>query len=155
MMPSSSPTPTPGGCTLAGSVMLQGRSPAPHPSWSVPLTVMIRTARYSVTTDQRGSFSLSGLTPGTYDITVKNRHTLRNLKAGVTLAVGTNTVNFGTLLEGDANDDNYVNISDFSLLRLGFAPGYDARVDFNEDGIVNISDFSLLAANFGDHGDIE
>ncbi len=155
MMPSSSPTPTPGGCTLAGSVMLQGRPPAPHSSWSVPLTVMIGTASYSITTDQQGRFSLSGLTPGTYDITVKNRHTLRNRKSGVTLVVGTNTLNFGTLLEGDANDDNYVNISDFSLLRLGFAPGYDERVDFNEDGIVNISDFSLLAANFGDHGDIQ
>ncbi len=155
MMPSSSPTPTPGGCTLAGSVMLQGRPPAPHPSWSVPLTVTIGTASYSVTTDQRGSFGISGLTPGTYDIGVKNRHTLRNLRAGVTLTVGTNTVSFGTLLEGDANNDNYVNISDFSLLRLGFAPGYDERVDFNEDGMVNISDFSLLAVNFGRQGSSE
>jgi poly(3-hydroxybutyrate) depolymerase len=155
MVPSSSPTPTPGGCTLAGSVVLQGRPPAPHPSWSVPLTVTISTASYSVTTDQRGNFTLSGLTPGTYDIGVKNRHTLRNLKSSVTLAVGTNAVSFGTLLEGDANDDNYVNISDFSLLRLGFAPGYDERVDFNEDGIVNISDFSLLAVNFGRQGSVE
>ncbi len=155
MVPSSSPTPTPGGCTLTGSVALQGRPQAPHPSWSVPLTVTIGTTSYSVMTDQRGNFGLSGLTPGTYNITVKNRHTLRNQKSGVTLVVGVNTVNFGTLLEGDANDDNYVNISDFSLLRLGFAPRYDERVDFNQDGIVNISDFSLLAVNFGRHGNIE
>jgi hypothetical protein len=97
---------------------------------------------------------LAGLTPGTYDIGVKNSHTLRNLVGGVTLVAGTNTIYFGTLLEGDANDDNYVNISDFSLLSAGFHPGYDARADFNEDGVVNIGDFSLLATNFGAHGDI-
>ncbi len=143
-----------GDCVMAGHVTLQGRPPAPHPSWSVPLAVTVGAASYSVTTDQWGDFSLSGLTPGTYDIGVKNRHTLRNLKSSVTLLEGTNNIDLGTLLEGDANDDNQVNISDFSLLRLGFAPGYDERVDFNEDGVVSIHDFSLLAASFGEHGDI-
>jgi hypothetical protein len=152
----TTPTPTnaPVGCTIHGNVTLQGRPPAPHESWSVPLTVTVDGTGYLVHTDQEGSFVLAGLTPGTYDITVKNSHTLRNLAGGLTLVAGTNTFYFGTLLEGDASGDNYVNISDFSVLAAAFHPGYDARADFNEDGVVNISDFSLLATNFGAHGDV-
>ncbi len=152
--PTPTPTATPVHCTIQGSVTLQGRPDVPHESWSVPLTVTVGDVSYSVTTDEWGSFALSDLTPGTYDIRVKNDHTLRNLRSGVTLLPGTNTVDFGTLLEGDANDDNYVNINDFSVLAAGFSPAYDARADFNEDGVVNINDFSLLAASFGMHGDI-
>jgi hypothetical protein len=77
------------------------------------------------------------------------------LRSGVLLSPGQTTdVDFGTLWEGDANDDNYVNITDFSLLATGFYPQYDERADFNEDGLVNITDFSLLASNFGMNGDI-
>jgi hypothetical protein len=65
----------------------------------------------------------------------------------------TSEVDFGSLPEGDANDDNYVNISDFSILSGGFYPEYDSRSDFNEDGVVNIADFSLLASSFNQRGD--
>jgi hypothetical protein len=92
--------------------------------------------------------------PGTYDVRVKNSHTLANLRVGVILSVGVNNIEFGTLLEGDANNDNYVNINDFSFLASSFYPRYDARADFNGDGVVNINDFSLLASNFGQHGDV-
>jgi hypothetical protein len=135
-------------------VGLQGRPLAPDPSWSVPLEVTIGGSGYLVTTDEWGHFGLAGLVPGTYDIRIKNNHTLGNLRASVTLVAGVNSINLGTLLEGDANDDNYVNINDFSLLASGFYPMYDARADFNEDGVVNINDFSLLAANFGKYGDV-
>jgi hypothetical protein len=120
----------------------------------VPLTVTVGVDDHAVTTDQWGQFILSGLAPGIYDIRVKNTHTLRSLRTGVTLDIGANGIDFGTLLEGDANDDNYVNISDFSLLAAGFNPRHDARADFNQDGVVNINDFSLLAANFGQRGDV-
>jgi poly(3-hydroxybutyrate) depolymerase len=146
------PTSTPEGCTIQGSVTLQGRPPPPHARWSIPLTVTVNGASYVVSTDQWGDFVLAGLTPGTYDIGVKNSHTLRALMGGVTLVAGTNAIDFGTLLEGDATNDNYVNINDFSLLTAGFHPGYDPRADFNEDGTVNINDFSLLARNFGARG---
>jgi len=106
-----------------------------------------------------GTFSVSGVTPGIYTATVKNFHTLRNKKI-ITLTSGPNAISFGTLLEGDANDDNCINIIDFSLLRTAFATcegdgKFDPWTDFNEDGCVNISDFSLLRTNFGLCGDIE
>jgi hypothetical protein len=75
----------------------------------------------------------------------------------VTLVSGNNNQGFGTLLVGDANNDNRVNISDFTILAATFGkslgmPGYDARADLNGDNNVNISDFTLLASNFGKVG---
>ncbi|MBM4429592.1 MAG: hypothetical protein FJ026_04485, partial [Chloroflexi bacterium] len=148
------PTPTTIPCTIQGSVTLQGRPSPPDARWVVPLTVVVGGTSYNVTTNNMGVFTLSGLTPGTYDISVKHSHTLRNLKSGVTLVNGLNVLDFGTLLEGDANNDNCVNITDFSILRLGFNPAYDERADFNGDGYVNITDFSLLKMNFAVCGDI-
>ncbi len=157
--PSPSPSPTrtqtPVVSTLQGSVTLQRPGkPAPDPSWAVPLLVSIGGMDYPVTTDQTGAFTLNNLTAGTYNIRVKNSHTLANVKNNVTLNSGTNTVSFGTLLEGDANDNNCVNITDFSILASYFNPAYDARADFNGDALVNIMDFSLLAGNFGLCGDL-
>jgi hypothetical protein len=58
------------------------------------------------------------------------------------------------LREGDANDDNFITIIDFSILAATFgvcegSGGYDARADFNGDGCIAILDFSLLVWNIG------
>jgi hypothetical protein len=149
---------------LNGSVLLQGRPAPPDASWSVPLSVTLyelgeTTPAYEISTatDEYGTFALSGLLPGDYTALVKNPHTLQN-KVGVALGVGPNEVSLGELREGDANDDNCVLISDFSVLVTTFAkgegePGFDGRADFNEDDWVSLVDFSLLATNFGECGD--
>jgi hypothetical protein len=108
--------------------------------------------------DAQGQFTLQDLPAGPVDLWIKGSHTLANIKRNVTLQAGSNTINFGTLLEGDANDDNCVNAPDFSILRTAFGksqgqPGYDPRADFNQDGAVNAPDFSLLRTNFGRCGD--
>ncbi len=156
--PTPTPTNTPIASTIQGSVGLQRYQSRPDPSWSVPLTVTVGTT-YTVTTDQWGNFTLSGLTPGTYDIRVKNRHTLRNVKSGVTLVTGPNDIDFGTLKEGDANDDNRVNYLDFSILSRSYnkplgEPDFNPMADFNEDDIVNYLDFSLLSRSYNQDGDI-
>ena len=150
--------------TLNGSVTLQGRPAAPNAAWSVDLTVNLYepgtdtlVASFTPTTDQSGNFSLTGLTPGSYDVAVKQAHALQVVEA-VTLGAGGNAVNFGTLLEGDSNNDNAVQLLDFSILAGSFGKsegqaGYDARADFTEDGAVDINDFSLLATNFGLEGE--
>jgi hypothetical protein len=88
---------------------------------------------------------------------VKNSQTLQNCLS-VTLAAGGNTVGFGTLREGDANDDNCVTVLDFSILESTFGtcagnPTYDARADFDGNDCVTLVDFSLLATDFGICGD--
>jgi hypothetical protein len=144
----------PSDATIEGSVTLQrSGTPAPHASWSVPLTVTVGSTDHSVTTDESGAFTLGGLTPGTYDIQVKNAHTISNIKTGVVLNAGSNAVELGELNEGDANNDDTVNSSDFLLLRGSYfksegQPGFVDGADFNEDGVVNSSDFLLLRGNY-------
>ena len=59
----------------------------------------------------------------------------------------------GLLQEGDADNNNCVNLTDFTILKGTFGkgvgdPGYDARADFSGDNVVNTPDFTLLKNNF-------
>ncbi len=158
--PTASPLPT--NALLLGSVTLQGRPAPPDPRWSVPLRVSLTPQAGGAavtcmpTTDQSGDFMCGGFSPGSYVGCVKHSHTLQNCQ-DVILVAGDNPVNFGTLREGDANDDNCVQLVDFSILATSFGactgdPGFDARADFDLSGCVVLVDFSLLSANFGQCG---
>ncbi len=61
---------------------------------------------------------VSGIEPGTYDITVVTEHTLVNVNRNVVISTGDNTVDMGTLFEGDAKEDtkNQINLADLSVL---------------------------------------
>lgn len=148
---------------ISGTVHLQGRPTPPAPSWSVPVRVTLHNPgnptpayTYNVTTDQYGKFVVTHAVSGTYvcDIRVKNPHTLRNVMYNVTLVPDDNVLDFGTLLEGDANNNNYVEITDFSILATYFDTYDDPRADFNENHWIEIADFSLLATNYDKSGDI-
>lgn len=60
---------------------------------------------------------------------------------------GTQHVDFGVLLEGDADDDNEVGILDYSLLYNAFDSSQPSS-DFNQDELVDVLDYSLLYANY-------
>ncbi len=148
------------------SVALQGGS-RPDSGYVVPLTVkffapgtdvLISTPLYTrnLTTAKSDNSTAvtqtSGITPGTYDISAETPTCLTNVKRGVVITAPSTAVDLGTLLEGNANDDNIINIADFGLLAASYgksAPDYDARTDFDRNGIVNIADFGLLAVNYG------
>jgi len=150
---------------IVGTVTLQGRPTSPHPAWITILQLSLyepgsTTPRYAyqATTDQSGRFDASNIPPGNYDVRIKGSHTLANIKRNITLQPGLNTIDFGTLLEGDANDDNAVTILDYSILRTAYGtvrgqPGYDERADFNQDGAITILDYSLLRMNYGCAGE--
>jgi hypothetical protein len=149
--------------SINGGVTLQGRPAAPDARWSVPLNVSLTipgngqpSYSFTPTTDNSGRFTVTGMALGTYEVRIKHSHTLQTMKT-VTLAVGVNTIDFGMLLEGDANNDNYVTLVDFSVLATAYAKcqgtiGYDSRADFNGDTCVTLLDFSLLATNYGKGG---
>ena len=98
---------------------------------------------------------MTGITPGTYDVEVKQAQTLSRRVSGVVFIGGTTTTQgLGTLLAGDVDGNNSITIIDFSILRASFGlsegqTGYDARADLNANGTVDILDFSLLRTNFG------
>ncbi len=145
--------------TVVGTVGLQARADKPNPCWRISLSVSLyRDGQLAaeptvVYTDENGEFTLPAVLCGVYDIRVKNLHTLANIKHTVQLVAGLNRIGLGTLLEGDASDDNVIDILDFSFLRTSFGTN-SVRSDFNQDGIVDVVDFSLLRAHFGLAGDI-
>ncbi len=150
--------------TLFGSVDLEGRNAPPNSAWSVPLTVNFyevgsSTAayEYTTTTDNNGDFMVMGIAPGTYEVAVKNAKTLQRVTT-LTLVAGANNHDFGTLLAGDANDDNRITLVDFSILTDTYNlavgdPNYDPRADFNENDFITLQDFSLLTQNFNTQGE--
>ena len=150
------------------SVVLQGDG-RPDIGWAVPLTVKFFTPgadilndtptyEFKLTTTRSATENTAvceatSVAPGTYDITVLGESTLLNAKRNVVISAPQTSVDLGTLLEGDANNDNVVNFGDCAimstcwLLSKDFAK-YDARTDFDRDGLINVADLCLLAANW-------
>lgn len=158
--PSPTPTETPSGtASVTGHVDLQARPAPPNSQWVTVLNIALKQGGITiypftgVSTDQSGDFAIGGIVPGVYDIWLKNFHSLSNLKQNVTLNVGTNVVDMGELQEGDASDDNLVDIDDFGILKVQFGSA-GPEADFNQDGVVDIDDFGLLKVNFGESGDV-
>lgn len=153
------PTATPVGATLVGHITMQGRAAQPSAAQSVPITLTLRLAgggpdnEYSTTTDASGFFTVTAPGPGTYNWRVKNPQVLANA-GSTTLANGANSQEMGLLRAGDADNNNVVNATDFTIMKNTFGkalgdPGYDPRADFSGDNVVNVTDFGLLKINFG------
>jgi len=114
------------------------------------------------TTDSSGNFTIGGITVGTYDVGVKGRTSLSNLVSGVNLTDGNTTVvDFGVLLEGDANNDDYIDMSDYGPLCSAWLsypgctppPAWDPNVDFSRDNYIDMSDYGPLSDNWLKWGD--
>ncbi len=165
--PTATPTPDPApgdGATLVGLVSFQARPAPPHMDWTSPLSVTLQMANgggadatFSPPTDATGVFTITNIVPGTYDIAVRDRNSLWNVRNGYALTAGINHVNMGTVVAGDANNDEIIDVLDFSILASTYATsftdlGWDPRADFNNSGAIDILDFSLLASNFGRSG---
>jgi hypothetical protein len=165
----------PVGATVSISVALQGTG-RPDAGWVVPLTVKFfppganvlivkmpdgndaPTYNFQLTTTKsvdgnEAICEVSGVTPGTYDVTVRGEYSLMNVKRGVIISAPKTSVNLCTLLEGDANQDNIINLYDFAILSMSWLAfkaqvGYDTRTDFDRNGLINAADLYLLAANW-------
>ena len=150
------------------SVVLQGDS-RPDVGWAVPLTVKFFTPRADVLNDTPTyDFNLTttksatgdtavceatGVAPGTYDITVIGESTLLNAKRNVVISAPNTSVDLGTLLEGNANGDNIINLNDYAILSMYWLTSeaqneYDVRTDFDRNGLINAADLYLLADNW-------
>jgi pimeloyl-ACP methyl ester carboxylesterase len=153
-------------CEVDISVVLQGGSRPPE-AWEVPITIKFfgpgadvifdsPICVFNLTTTKSDSIATCqcpDVMPNNYDITAVSEHTLINVKRNVVISAPSTAVDMGALLDGNANDDGIINISDFGILAISYLcmegePGYDARADFDRNGITNISDFGLLAVNY-------
>ncbi|MBZ0213287.1 MAG: dockerin type I repeat-containing protein [Nitrospirae bacterium] len=105
-----------------------------------------------------GSFTLAVPFQGDFDIAAKGPNWLRQTLGAVEIGYsGVSGLSF-TLINGDVNGDNTVNIADFLALRAAFGstPGTEAWLagaDLNKDLTVNVVDFLILRNGFGRSGD--
>jgi hypothetical protein len=155
--------------TLKGQVDLSRKQPQGDPTWETPLVVSffdnvtkleMAWSPRNVTTDAYGNFTIGDIVVGTYDVGVKNYTTLSKMVYGKAFTAGNITpADFGTLIEGDTDNDDKVKLGDFNrvLNNFGAKPGdaaWDPNYDFDRNGKVDLVDFNLVLNNFGGKGDI-
>ena len=150
------------------SVVLQGDG-RPDVGWAVPLTVKFFTPgadilngtpayEFNLTTTKSavGNSAVcqaTGLAPGTYDITALGQSTLMNVKKSVAISAPQTSVDLGSLLEGDVNQDNIVDFDDYAVLSTCWLASkdqaeYNAGADFDSNDQINAVDLSRFAANW-------
>jgi hypothetical protein len=170
--PTGSMTPTPtvtidpnAQGSLRGRVLFQGRPTPPHWRWSSPLTVTVHLNpssaplyTFGTICDTSGYFTVTGITTGTYSVKVHDWHSLKNRRDNLYIDAGLATGEFGTLLEGDMDLNDVINILDYSILTQGYnktpaQPGWDPRTDLDNSLEVDILDYSLLVTNYGRSGE--
>jgi len=136
-------------------VTLQGRPAIPpaHSRWETDLRIYVDGNQpYTIETDGLGHCILPE-PAGNYSICVKAPHTLAN-RIGPPLMLGTdNLLDFGTLLEGDVDDNNKVELLDRSVIKKSKDKcqnddGYIENADLDEDNCVNSADYQLFKANY-------
>ncbi len=152
------PTSNNGGstATISGVITLQGCASA-----AVPLTFQFRMAQgglftQTVTPAANGTFTTQPLPRSAGQFGVRASNTLQEIRT-FNLSVGNMQSVQIELLAGDANGDNYVDISDLLLLIAHYNHAasdaeYFAPADFNRDGFNDISDLLLLIANYNRSG---
>ena len=167
---------TDAGATLTGQVALEGVRDLSKISGSAPLGTLHVSLRavgsaaelhgedVTLTTSVGspfGTFALSHVAPGTYDIRVKGKKNLAVLISNVVVSGVSGTIGSVLLPAGDANNDNSCDTTDFGLLVGTYGSdssvpgsGYDPAEDFNFDGVVDTTDFGLLVGEYGRQGAI-
>jgi|GEM_PF-6959612 len=109
---------------------------------------------FSLIIDGDGGFQLGLELPFESTMVLKADGYLSAAIASVNLESGTNDINFGSLLGGDINGDNVVNILDVSLLNSSYGlalndDNFNPLADLNCDGIVGLTDVSMLNVGYG------
>jgi hypothetical protein len=150
------------GSGVEGHVTFSGRGTAGTDKWIETFVVKGFSPGTSTllwtnnaTTNNTGVFTVTGLTPGTYDISIKNWTCLDEKVLGVVLN-STAVVDFGTPREGDSNNDDYITGADRSILYTDWGktvPPGTWHADFNRDGWLTGSDRSYMYTFWGQKGD--
>ncbi len=75
------------------------------------------------------------------------------LLGSVLIASGEIEIDMGTLLEGDGNSNDTVNVDDFtdlldSYLESTGDPAFNPQADYDRSGTVNVDDFTMLLDNY-------
>lgn len=103
-------------------------------------------------------FSVRTTLVGTYDVYIKASHWLRKKLPGIVITSSGASGLSASLLNGDINKDNAVNLLDWNGLSAAWrsSPGsvnWNENADLNGDNTVNLLDFNILSKNWRKTGD--
>jgi hypothetical protein len=122
-------------------------------------TITLDDTGQSATTDTNGFFTLTDVSPGAYSsITADAPGYLSAACETPTITEPETALAAITLLSGDVDGDDLVDISDATAIGLAFGDTGVASSpdpDINQDEIVNILDVILVGINFGQAGSQE
>lgn len=115
----------------------------------------------NVTLNASGGYSLtlpSTLPPNTYTFWFKGSHWLAKSSGAVLVPISGLTALNVSLLNGDVDGNNLVELADYLQLAASFDlsvgdAGFDAEADLDGNGTVDLSDYLILAGNFDTAGD--
>ncbi len=144
------PTATPITGTISGTVKYEKRGSQA----GIVVTLLTGGATGAstgqVTTGADGAFQFANVTAGTYAVTMVASGHLSAVYT-FTLGAGGITLNAVTLLAGNADDNNLIDLADAGMIGAnykGAVPPYPASADFNADGVINLVDLVLVGKNF-------
>jgi hypothetical protein len=135
---------------LTGNAYMEGRS-----DHSGILVTLEMSPSMTTTTDISGTYTFEGMPSGAYTITMSADLYLSAMATDV--AVLENETNYAcdvTMLGGDLNNDEIIDILDLSLCAAHFETS-DPEADVNADGMVDVYDLVLLGKNFKLEGPTE
>jgi len=154
------------GATLEGHVSFPGASQGPR--WVRGLDVRFFNSTtgnetawspMNATTNSTGVFTITGIAPDSYNVSIKNWTCLSEVNTSVTLTAGSTTVvHFGMTREGDSNNDDWIVLADRTILYTGWGTqqgdaGWNAHCDFNRDGWLTLADRTIMYTYWAQHGD--
>jgi subtilisin-like proprotein convertase family protein len=157
-------TAAPVGPTASGRITFGGvDNPAVQPAtatvqFRLPNTTAVVSTQV-VPVDSLGDYTATAPGTAVYDVAVFETNYggwtwLRGIAEDVDFSAGSvSGVNF-SLLNGDVNNDNSIDLSDFLILAAAYevSPVTAPEADLNRDGAVDLSDYLLLAANYDTAG---
>ncbi len=132
------------GNDIVGTVKVEGRdadNQAGH--------IVTDGATLTATTDISGAFTLANVEFGTYSLTADSAGFLAATCENVDHSGGETTLLESTLLAGDIDDSDSIDITDAVAIGNVFGSTAGETADLNVDGVVDILDLILMAANYG------
>jgi hypothetical protein len=139
--------------TISGTIDLAATNPT-----TIPVTIEIRNPgssiaieTHSITPTSTGHYEFTTGLSGDYDLYAKAFYRISQTLSNVHI-VSDLTANFSLTANGDANNDDRIDVGDLGILAANYGMtggATGAMGDFNSDGAVDVGDLGILAANYG------
>jgi hypothetical protein len=135
---------------ISGQVVLAGRA---DNDWSGAEVTIENNEQVDIT-ETTGQFKFLNIATGSVDsINVDASGYLPAVCTEVIVVAPETVLNGVTLISGDINDDNLVDITDASSVGAGFGQtGSNLPADITRDDVIDIFDIVLISVNFGEAG---